>query len=160
MAKTLAKAFTTVLAEALVKALAKALVSHVDFFGWGERGGLGQSHFKVLQKTLERPWKGFCKGLSLQGRLTKVLDHMQGQSVLAALDMEVQARFLSATGDCIGAIYRAATKQWALHVDDFEFQVCAALRLGHPIPAQAHCNNRSASGNVCGAEYDMCHPLS
>ena len=71
-----------------------------------------------------------------------------------------QARFLSCGGVGNALCFRAPSRQSRLHLDDWEFQVCCAIHLGHPIqPAPKYCN-KSLSGHACYQDNTLFHPLS
>jgi hypothetical protein len=97
---------------------------------------------------------------TLQGRLTNVLYDLQAKTIWSKLDIVRQTRLLSASGTGNGAMFRSPTKMKTLHLDDYEFQICAALRLGHPVPGLGICRNRTQNGRMCGADADQFHPLS
>jgi hypothetical protein len=97
---------------------------------------------------------------ALQGRLTNVLYDLQAKTLWADLSTIGQTRLLSAGGTGNGAIFRSPTKLKALHLDDMEFRICVALRLGHPIPQLGICRNRTQAGRTCHADPNDYHPLS
>ena len=97
---------------------------------------------------------------TLQGRLTNAIYEIHSQEHWLQLTPTGQARFLSCGGIGNGLCWRAPTKQTRLHLDDWEFQTCCAIRLGHPITAPAKCCNKSLNGSQCPQDNTLFHPLS
>ena len=97
---------------------------------------------------------------TLQGRLSRVLLHERAIAMSRGLDVDGRIRFLSSCGRGNGACYRDPSKKSSLHLDDLEFQVASALRLGHPLPAPPPCQNNSTAGRTCSRPLDNRHFLS
>ena len=97
---------------------------------------------------------------TLQGRLTNAIFEIHAQELWYQLPPTAQARFLSCGGIGNGLCWRSPTKQTRLHFDDWEFQICCAIRLGHAFKLPAKCANKSLGGTPCGCDNSLFHPLS
>ena len=73
----------------------------------------------------------------LQGKLSNAIYEIHAQELWLQLPPTEQARFLSCGGIGNGLCWRSPSKQSRLHFDDWEFQTCTAIRLGHSIIAPA-----------------------
>ena len=97
---------------------------------------------------------------TLQGRLTNAIYEIHSHEHWLRLSTIEQARFLSCGGIGNGLCWRAPTKQTRLHFDDWDFQTCCAIRLGHTMKAPAKCCNKSLNGSACSHDNTLYHPLS
>ena len=97
---------------------------------------------------------------ALQGRLTAALAMQAHCELWQNAEPNDQIRLLSSSGTGNGTLYRQASKRRTLHLDDFEFQVASALRLGHDLPSSVLCQNCSAQGRMCSRPMSLNHFLS
>ena len=97
---------------------------------------------------------------ALQGRLTAALATQAHVELWQSAEPNDQIRLLSSSGTGNGALYKQASKRRTLHLDDFEFQVASALRLGHDLPSSVLCQNCSAQGRMCSRPMSLNHFLS
>ena len=121
-------------------------------------GSICTSNYPGDKLSFHTPLLGEIR--TLQGRLTNAIYEIHSQEHWLQLPPSEQARFLSCGGIGNGLCWRAPTKQSRLHLDDWEFQTCCAVRLGHNITAPAKCCNKSLNGSQCPHNNTLYHPLS
>ena len=121
-------------------------------------GSICTSNYPGDKLSFSTPLLGQIR--TLQGRLTNAIYEIYSQELWFQLPPTAQARFLSCGGIGNGLCWRAPTKQTRLHFDDWEFQTCCAIRLGHTFKLPAKCANKSLNGTPCGHDNTLFHPLS
>ena len=118
-------------------------------------GSICTSNYPGDKLSFHSPLLGEIR--TLQGRLTNAIYEIHSQEHWLQLSPTGQARFLSCGGIGNGLCWRAPTKQSRLHLDDWEFQTCCAIRLRHPITAPAKCCNKSLNCSQCPQDNTLYH---